>query len=332
MAYVAGAWGMAYVAVKYLLTHGWSGEQVAYLRIVVPGLLLAPLAVQAVWAHRGRSEMRKLPWIMLLGVFGFGVSHYVTVMGQRGATAAVAGLLSVASPLTALILAAVLRIDKLTWHKIAGALLSVLGVAIVVLYGRGPVELSFINMLSPLLIILGFALVGVYNNLIKPMQKLFTPLEVSAVTASAPALLALIPGLQALRSVPWGAESTASISLLSGRAASAAAASGAQEAAGSAVWNALFLGNLAASSAASIDPGILLAVLWLGVFAGGLAIFSVGYAVSRIGPASASAFLFLNPVVSILGGYLLLGETLTAWLLLGAALIISGLLLANRKG
>lgn len=332
MAYVAGAWGMAYVAVKYLLTHGWSGEQVAYLRIIVPGLLLAPLAVQAVWAHRGRSEMRKLPWIMLLGVFGFGVSHYVTVMGQRGATAAVAGLLSVASPLTALILAAILRIDKLTWRKIAGALLSVLGVAIVVLYGRGPVELSFSNLLSPLLIILGFVLVGVYNNLIKPMQKLFTPLEVSAVTASAPALLALIPGLQALRSVPWGAEGTASISLAAGRAASAAAVSGAQEAAGSVVWNALFPGTLAGSSAGSIDPGILLAVLWLGVFAGGLAIFSVGYAVSRIGPASASAFLFLNPVVSILGGYLLLGETLTAWLLLGAVLIISGLLLANRKG
>lgn len=357
MAYVAGAWGMAYVAVKYLLTHGWSGEQVAYLRIVVPGLLLAPLAVRAVWAHRGRSEMRQLPWIMLLGVFGFGVSHYVTVMGQRGATAAVAGLLSVASPLTALILAAILRIDKLAWRKIAGALLCVLGVAIVVLYGRGPVELSFSNLLSPLLIILGFALVGVYNNLIKPMQKLFTPLEVSAVTASAPALLALIPGVQALRGVPWGAESTASISLTAGRAAAAASISGTLSVAGiaslmpaaggaaaaasasghlgaaaGAVSHGMFAELLAASSAGSIDPSILLAVLWLGVFAGGLAIFSVGYAVSRIGPASASAFLFLNPVVSILGGYLLLGETLTAWLLLGAVLIISGLLLANRKG
>ncbi len=204
MAYVAGAWGMAYVAVKYLLTHGWSGEQVAYLRIVVPGLLLAPLALRAVWAHRGRPEMRQLPWIMLLGIFGFGVSHYVTVMGQRGATAAVAGLLSVASPLTALILAAILRIDKLTWRKIAGALLSVGGVIVVVLLGRGPVELSYKDLASPLLIILGFALVGVYNNLIKPMQKVFTPLEVSAVTAFAPALLALLPALGELSAVAVG--------------------------------------------------------------------------------------------------------------------------------
>ena len=55
MAYVAGAWGMAYVAVKYLLTHGWSGEQVAYIRIIIPGLLLAPLALRAV-AHIGAAR------------------------------------------------------------------------------------------------------------------------------------------------------------------------------------------------------------------------------------------------------------------------------------
>ncbi len=285
MAFVATAWGMAYVAVKYLLTHGWSQTQVAYVRIVLPGLALAPLAALAIHSHRGKPELKLLPHLAMLGFWGFGVSHFTVVWGQKDTTAAVAGLLSVASPLTALILAAFLKIDRFTWNKITGALLSTCGVAIVVLLGRGPAELSFRHLSGPLLIIFGFALVGVYNNAIRPLQKSFTPLEVSALTAAAPALLALWP---------------------------ASAAFGAAE------WN-------------NLEPGSLAAILWLGLIAGGLAIFSVGYAVNKIGPSTAASFLYLNPVISILGGFFLLGEQITLWLLIGAALILGGLSLANKR-
>lgn len=285
MAFVAIAWGMAYVAVKYLLTHGWSQIQVAYIRVVLPGLILAPVAVLAIRAHWGKPELKLLPRLAMLGFWGFGVSHFTVVWGQQDTTAAVAGLLSVSSPLTALILAALLKIDRFTWNKATGALLSTCGVAIVVLLGRGPAELSFQNLSGPLLILFGFALVGVYNNAIRPLQRRFTPLEVSALTAVPPALLALFPASTAFEPAMWV--------------------------------------NLEASS--------LAAILWLSLIAGGLAIFSVGYAVNKIGPATAASFLYLNPVISILGGFLLLGEQITLWLLIGAALVLGGLSLANRR-
>jgi drug/metabolite transporter (DMT)-like permease len=285
MAFVATAWGMAYVAVKYLLTHGWSQTQVAYIRIVLPGLVLIPVAVMTLRAHWGKPELKLLPQMAMLGFWGFGVSHFTVVWGQQYTTAAVAGLLSVASPLTALILAAILKIDRFSWSKAAGALLSTCGVVIVVLLGRGPAEVSARNLVGPLLIILGFALVGVYNNAIRPLQKSFTPLEVSAITAVSPALLALWPASRVFGATEW----------------------------------------------ALLEPGSLAAILWLGLIAGGLAIFSVGYAVNKIGPTSAASFLYLNPVVSILGGYLLLGEQITLWLLFGASLILGGLSLANKR-
>ena len=285
MAFVATAWGMAYVSVKYLLTHGWSQTQVAYIRIVLPGLILAPVAALAIRSHWGKPELKLLPRLAMLGFWGFGVSHFTVVWGQQDTTAAVAGLLSVASPLTALTLAALFKIDRFSWNKAIGALLSTCGVAIVVLLGRGPAELSFRHLSGPLLIIFGFALVGVYNNAIRPLQRSFSPLEVSALTAVSPALLALLPASAAFGATEW----------------------------------------------THLDPGSLAAILWLGLIAGGLAIFSVGYAVNKIGPATAASFLYLNPVISILGGFLLLGEQITLWLLIGAVLILGGLSLTNQR-
>ncbi|HEX9028965.1 MAG TPA: DMT family transporter [Anaerolineales bacterium] len=285
MSFVAMSWGMAYVAVKFLLLHGWTQTQVALIRIVIPGLTLAPLAYVSIRRRWGQPQIRLLPRMALLGLFGFGLSHFATVWGQQGTTAAVTGLLSVASPLTALILAAALKIDRFSYRKVAGAALSIVGVAVVVLYGRGPSELSFKNLSGPLLIILGFALVGVYNNAIRALHRDFAPLEVSALTAVWPALVGLWPAYRILGSAPWGA----------------------------------------------LPTGGVLAVLWLSLAAGALAYFCASYAVSKIGPSSAASFLYLNPVVSILGGWLFLGETITLWLLIGAAFILTGLFLANRK-
>ncbi|HEX7975271.1 MAG TPA: DMT family transporter [Anaerolineales bacterium] len=139
---------------------------------------------------------------------------------------------------------------------------------------------------APLLIILGFALVGVYNNAIRALHREFAPLEVSALTAVWPALFGLWPAAQVLYSAPWG----------------------------------------------SLATGGVLAILWLSLAAGALAYFCASYAVSKIGPSSAASFLYLNPMISIVGGWLFLGETITLWLIIGAALIIAGLFLANRRG
>ncbi len=309
---VVFTWGFAFAAVKYLLNSGWSQVQVAFVRIVIPGLTLAPYALFTLRRRWGQPQMQRLPALIVLGFFPFFFSHFLTVWGQKYTTAAVAGLLAVVSPLLALGLSALLKLERFTPLKGAGALVSVCGVVIVVLYGRGQAELSASSLLGPLMIILGVGMVGAYNTLIRAFHDDFSSLEVSALTAIWPSLVGLIPALFAWRTAPWisvASEGAAGASLGSSAAASPAA-----------------VGALPA-----LNPLALLAVVWLGVFAGGLAVFCLGYAVSRLGPATASSFLYLNPVFSMLSGALLLGEVLTGWLLLGAALILSGLFLANRR-
>jgi len=311
MLFVVFSWGFAFVAVKYLLNSGWSQVQVAFVRIVLPGLTLAPYAYLTLRRRWGQPQMKRLPAMILLGFFPFFFSHFLTVWGQQYTTAAVAGLLAVVSPLLALGLSALLGLERFTPLKGAGALVSISGVIIVVLFGRGQAELSASSLLGPLLIILGVGMVGAYNTLIRRFQDDFSPLEVSALTAVWPALAGLIPALLAWRSAPW----------------TAAVGGGAlNSAAGSALWYAAAPGALP-----SLNWLALLAVVWLGVMAGGLAVYCLGFAVHRLGPATASSFLYLNPVFSMLSGALLLGEVLTAWLLLGAALILGGLYLANRR-
>ena len=308
---VVFTWGFAFAAVKYLLNIGWSQMQVAFVRIVIPGLTLAPYALFTLRRRWGQPQMQRLPALIVLGFFPFFFSHFLTVWGQKYTTAAVAGLLAVLSPLLALGLSALLKLERFTLLKGAGALVSVCGVVIVVLYGRSQAELSASSLLGPLLIILGVGMVGVYNTLIRVFHDDFSSLEVSALTAIWPSLVGLIPALLAWRTAPWISDT-------------AADTVGANQ------------GVLGASTAAggalpSLNPLALLAVVWLGVFAGGLAVFCLGYAVSRLGPATASSFLYLNPVFSMFSGALLLGEVLTGWLLLGAALILGGLFLANRR-
>ena len=187
-----------------------------------------------------------------------------------------AGLLAVVSPLLALGLSALLKLERFTPLKGAGALVSVCGVAVVVLFGRGQAaDLTLRSLLGPLLIILGVSMVGMYNTLIRRFQDDFSALEASALTAVWPALLGLIPALLAWRTAPWGM----------------AEGAGATD---------LVAASVSTSVLPALNPLVLLAVVWLGVMAGGLAVFCLGYAVSKLGPATASSFLYLNPVFSIL--------------------------------
>ena len=200
MFFVVFSWGFAFVAVKYLLNSGWSPVQAAVCAHRAPradpGAVCAagaapPLGPTAAQATARHDRARFLPLLLLA------FSHR---RGPKTTTAAVAGLLAVVSPLLALGLSALLKLERFTPLKGAGALVSVCGVAVVVLFGRGQAaDLTLRSLLGPLLIILGVSMVGMYNTLIRRFQDDFSALEASALTAVWPALLGLIPALLAWR-------------------------------------------------------------------------------------------------------------------------------------
>jgi drug/metabolite transporter (DMT)-like permease len=99
-------------------------------------------------------------------------------------------------------------------------------------------------------------------------------------------------------------------------------------------WSALLVIPIYAvagsSNLASAPIGdLLLQTLMQGVVAGlvGLAIYSV--AIRHLGPAPASAFAALVPVLSAVGGAVLLSEPLTAWTSAAAILAGAGVVLAS---
>ena len=76
-------------------------------------------------------------------------------------------------------------------------------------------------------------------------------------------------------------------------------------------------------------PRGLFAIAWLGVFGSGLAYLCFYYLHARWGATRSSLVAYLLPVVGIVAGALVLGETIDARIVLGTALIVSGVGLVN---
>jgi len=78
-----------------------------------------------------------------------------------------------------------------------------------------------------------------------------------------------------------------------------------------------------------LDARTALLVLFLGTGGGALAYWLIMFALARLTPSQAIAYINVNPLVATLLGALLLDETLSSRFLLGFGLVAAGLILAN---
>ena len=78
--------------------------------------------------------------------------------------------------------------------------------------------------------------------------------------------------------------------------------------------------------------GIWLNLLYLGVICTALSFFLYLYALARLGPVRVTSFINLLPVVSVVGGMVILGERLLPVQMIGGAVIVLGVFLVNRPG
>ena len=72
-------------------------------------------------------------------------------------------------------------------------------------------------------------------------------------------------------------------------------------------------------------------ILGLGVLGTGLAFILYYFIIDELGAVAASSVAYIPPVVAILIGVVLVGEPIDAWEYAGAALILLGVVLVNRK-
>ena len=78
----------------------------------------------------------------------------------------------------------------------------------------------------------------------------------------------------------------------------------------------------------TLSAGLNLA--YLAVFCSALSNFLYVYALSRLGPIAVSPFINLIPVVGVLGGVVLLGESIGWTQILGGVVILGGVLMVSR--
>ncbi|HSW43427.1 MAG TPA: DMT family transporter [Patescibacteria group bacterium] len=79
-------------------------------------------------------------------------------------------------------------------------------------------------------------------------------------------------------------------------------------------------------------PEAAFSVLWLGAIGTGLAYLVFFRLLTGWGPTRASLVAYLMPVVALILGVAVLGETIDAQLVAGAALIVAGVWVVNRNG
>jgi len=95
-------------------------------------------------------------------------------------------------------------------------------------------------------------------------------------------------------------------------------------------WGALFALILGIPDAlnfnwSSIQPGIILAILYSAVVSIGFAGTLWAYGLKRLGSSRASLFLNLQPIIAAGVAILFLGEPFTIWLVLGMSLVLFGM-------
>jgi drug/metabolite transporter (DMT)-like permease len=89
--------------------------------------------------------------------------------------------------------------------------------------------------------------------------------------------------------------------------------------------------RLAAGETLPVTPTSVVAVLYIGVFAAVVAFLLWNRGVALVGPNRAGSFIHLMPVFGALLSFVFLGETLAPYHLVGALLVVTGLVLASAR-
>ena len=79
------------------------------------------------------------------------------------------------------------------------------------------------------------------------------------------------------------------------------------------------------------QPDVLFNLLFLSIVASTLCFLLWNWALSHIGVVETTNYVYLNPLATIVFAWWLIDEPVTAWLLLGTALLLWGLYLVNKK-
>jgi drug/metabolite transporter (DMT)-like permease len=229
--------------------------------------------------------------IGILGVVGFGCYQILWSVGIQSISAGDSALLIATTPVFTAVLAAMTGSDSLSPLRLAGALLSFVGVAVVIESGPG-FDLSA-SLIGDLLTLGAAMCWAIYTAFGANVLRRHSPLKTTT--------WAVVSGTIFL--APLGLAQLAS----SGMAASGEAA--------------LATGALLA---------IILAILYSGTLAAGVANVVIFHAIKLVGPTRITALQSLIPAMAVVLAAIFLGEPIRTGQIVGGAIIIAGVAVLRR--
>ena len=279
----------------------WGGSVVASeaALVHVPPLTLAGLRVavavavlEVLLARRGVRPARG-PAPALLGLTGVALFCACQNLGLRFADAATAALLGGAIPVLTALLAVPILGERLRGRRLAGLLVSLTGVAVVVLLAPGAsLGASALGNLLPLASAASFAAYAVLG------RRVFGAGDSGTAPARVGASLAVVAG-----STRYGL-----LFLLPGA-----------------------LVELATNEAGSLTARDGFLLLYLGAGCSALAFVLLGYGLAHLEAGQGAAFGNLKPLVGVALAVALLGESVTPGQVGGGALVLAGVGLAGSQ-
>jgi drug/metabolite transporter (DMT)-like permease len=276
-------WGGTWVAGR-VLAQSIHPMSAAFLRFVLASAMLAAMCCRA----EGRMPLLRrdqiLP-VLFLGATGVFVYSYFFFTGLQTIPAGRAALIVACIPVCISILSAVLYGEAFGPVRVTGALLSLVGVSVVIADGN-PLGLLSGGVSRGDFMILGC---------------------VASWTAYSLGGRAAMKSLSPLTAVTW-----------------------------SCLFGTLMLLGPAVAGGLVEDLARARAVDWaclafLGILATGLAYYWYYQAISVIGASRAGIFINTVPVFAVIMGALILGEPIHLSLLVGGAMVVTGVYLTNRR-
>lgn len=288
-------WGSTFVFTKLLLLSGLSAAQIFTLRFIIAYVLLMLFSLTRK-NHRWLADTWKDELLMVgLGLTGGSMYFLTENEAMNYTTTTNTSLIVCLCPLfaTALI-GAVYKSERLRPSQMLGTVLAAIGVIVVVLNGH------FVLHLSPLGDSLAFAAClcwAFYSLLMISANRRY---DVVFITRKV-----FFYGL--LSMIPYYLLSPEGILTLP----------------------AFF--SQAFSNGSEMGLSIVANLLFLGCIASMVCFVAWNWALKTIGAVTATNYVYINPVTTIVFAWLILNERITIFFLIGTALILIGMYLADRK-
>lgn len=269
-------WGMSFIASKHALMSGFSPMMLALVRYVLATACLVPITI----LKEKRMRLRKgdvLP-MLLSGVTGISLYYFFEYQGIERTSTVNASLILAAIPILTMAAEAIIDKKRMKGVQATGAVVSVIGTALIVLGGANE---GAANLLGDLLI-MGASVVWVaYIFISRKLRESYSSLAMNAWQAVF-ALATLLP-----------------------------------------------MAAMEPCDLSAIPASGWLAAAALAVVCSALCYWLYGNALHEMSPLASAIYINLIPLTTIIGGVLLLRETLTWQAVVGGVMIIGSIFLVN---